>query len=234
MRWLLLLMFLVSPLREVVNVQFSIPTQQHEIFCNYNNDNFTQTVRVDRSGRCVTAHVKNLNYFALNLNFRVMPDQKYLSSLLPEMQETVNRMLKDSLDFEAYFKNISLYLKHRITYADTNLPQSAASVLFNKRANCVGFSNFTQVLLNAAGIKNKVVRGFYLEGDPARRGGKMMTPIPHRWLEITLPNGIRFFYDPQFQKFSANYLTTKEDIDFRQVKKFKVNVIKKSKQFINQ
>jgi hypothetical protein len=60
-----------------------------------------------------------------------------------------------------------------------------------------------------------------------------MIPIPHRWVEIHLANGVKFFYDPQYQRFSANYIATKEDVDFKRVKKFKVYVIKKSKKIVN-
>jgi hypothetical protein len=85
------------------------------------------------------------------------------------------------------------------------------------------------VMFKAAGIQNKVVKGFYLKSGRKN----IMIPIPHQWVEIHLPNNVEFFYDPQYQRFSANYIATRDDVDFKQVKKFKVYVIKKSKNILN-
>jgi transglutaminase-like putative cysteine protease len=230
----MLLLFLISPLREVTDVQLTIPTHQHDIFCNYSNDNFTQEVFYDAVKDRMTAHIKNSNFFALNLNFRIFPDTKFIASLSPTMRETVRNLLDNSITFKSYFKKISFFLEGHIEYSQENLPQNALSVILNKKASCVGYSNVVRVLLNAAGIKNTIVKGFYLKKDPKRRRENLLIPIPHRWVEIYLPNGVKFFYDPQHQEFSFNYLATKIGIDFKQVKKFKVNIIKKSKKMINQ
>ena len=109
------------------------------------------------------------------------------------------------------------------------MPQDAFAVLLNRKANCVGFANLTAFLLDCVGIKNKFVRGFYLE----KGGNRVLIPVPHKWIEIYLSNGVRFFYDPQRQKFSTNYIVTKYDVDFRKVRKFKVLLIEKSKKVLN-
>lgn len=234
MKSIMLLLFLISPLREVVDLQLTIPTHQHDIFCNYSNDNFTQEVFYDALKDRMTAHIKNSNFFALNLNFRIFPEVKFIASLSPLMREMVRNLLDNSITFKSYFEKISFFLEGQITYSEENLPQDPLSVILNKKANCVGYSNVVQMLLHAAGIKNTIVKGFYLQKDPSQRRENLLIPIPHRWVEIYLPNGVKFFYDPQHQEFSSNYLTTKNDVDFKQVKKFKVNIIKKSKKMINQ
>jgi hypothetical protein len=66
-----------------------------------------------------------------------------------------------------------------------------------------------------------------------RENGQTIIPVPHKWIEIHPGNGVRFFYDPQRQQFSANYMVTKDDVDFKKIKKFKAILIKKSKKVLN-
>jgi len=61
----------------------------------------------------------------------------------------------------------------------------------------------------------------------------IMIPIPHRWIEILLSNGFKYFYDPQYQNFSSGYIIVKNNVDFKKVKKFKVHLLKKSSEIIN-
>lgn len=226
---LILLLFFISPVREVVDVHLSIPTQHYNIFCNYSNDNFTQEVFFDKTNNEINAHIKNLNFSTLNLNFRIFPNKKFLADLQPQLREIALSLMDNCITFKNYFKNVSFLLKGYITYSEEEPLQDAGSVITYKKANCVGYSNLVRVLLDAAGIKNKTVKGFYLKKDR----DDTLIPVPHRWIEIHLPDGAKFFYDPQYQQFSVNYLTTKKDVNFRQIKKFKVNIIKKSKKFVN-
>jgi transglutaminase-like putative cysteine protease len=227
MKILILLLFVISPIREVENVKLSLPTRQHEIFINYSNSNFSQ--KLSYHNDMLTAEIKNSNYLELNLNFRVLPDSKYISALNPRVQKVISDLFDDSQSLRNYLANVSYFLKKQIRYSEMNVSQDATSVILFKRAKCVGYANATKVFFDAAGIKSKVMKGFYLE-----KGKKnAMIPIPHRWVEIHLANGVKFFYDPQYQRFSVNYITTKDDVDFKRVKKFKVYVIKKSKKIVN-
>jgi transglutaminase-like putative cysteine protease len=227
MKLLILLLFVISPIREVENLKLSLPTQQYEIFVNYRNDNFSQKLIYHND--MLTAEIKSSNYLNLNLNFRVLPDSKYISALNPKVQEVISDLFDDSQSLRIYLTRVSHFLKGQIRYTEMNLPQDATAVILNKRAKCVGYANAAKVFFDAAGFKTKVVKGFYLE-----KGKKnTMIPIPHRWVEIHLANRVKFFYDPQYQRFSANYIATKDDVDFKRVKKFKVYVIKKSKKIVN-
>jgi transglutaminase-like putative cysteine protease len=227
MKFLILLFFVISPVREVENVKLSLPTQQHEIFVDYSNNNFSQ--KLSYHNDMLTAEIKSSNYLNLNLNFRVLPDSKYISSLNSKVQKVILNFFDDSQSLRNYLSNVSYFLKKQIRYSEMNLPQDATSVILIKKAKCVGYANAAKVFFEAAGIKSKVVKGFYL-----KKGGKnSMIPIPHRWVEIYLANGEKFFYDPQYQRFSVNYLATKDDVDFKRVKKFEVYVIKKSKKIVN-
>ena len=227
MKVLALFLLVFSPLLEVENIKLTFPTQQHEIFVNYANDNFSQ--KLVYHDDMITADIKNINYLNLDLNFRVFPREQYIAGLDPQVQELVLDLFQHSQWLTHYLTNVSYFLKGNIRYTDLDLPQDAEAVFINKRANCVGFANVMSVLLDAAGIKSKLIKGFYLEK------GKKNTfiPIPHRWVEIHLPNGLKFFYDPQHQRFSANYLITRDDVNFKRVKKFNVYLIKKSKKVIN-
>jgi transglutaminase-like putative cysteine protease len=222
-------MLSISPLREVENVKLYFPTQQYDIFINYSNDNFSQELVYHLKNKNISAEIKCSNYLQLNLNFRVLPNHKFIARQSREIREVILDLFDDSQLMKNYMTNISFYLKGNIRYSRVNLPQDAAAVMINKKATCVGFSNLVKVFLDAAGIENRLVKGFYL-----KKGKKnTMIPVPHRWVEIRLPNGIKFFYDPQYQRFSANYITTRDDVDFKKVRKFNVTVIKKSKIIIN-
>ncbi|MCI0471145.1 MAG: transglutaminase-like domain-containing protein [Candidatus Aminicenantes bacterium] len=227
-RLLVLLLFFV-PLREVENIKLSFPaaTQYREIFFNYANDNFSQELnRLD--GR-ITAEIKSTNFLRLNLNFRIIPGTEMLEKLDRETREVVNNLLANSLTFDSYFKNISFFLEKEIEYSEADLPQDEIAVLINRRANCVGYANLTAFLLNCVGVKNRFARGFYLQnGD-----GQTLIPIPHKWIEIFLGNGGRFFYDPQRQRFSTNYIVARYDVDFTKIRKFKILLLEKSKRIIN-
>ncbi|UCH98306.1 MAG: transglutaminase family protein [Candidatus Aminicenantes bacterium] len=227
MKILILLLLVISPIREVENIRLSLPTRHHEIFVNYANDNFSQKLIYHHD--MLTAEIKSSNFLSLNLNFRVFPNKKYIAALNPHVQEMILDLFDDSQSLKNYLTNVSYFLSGHIRYSEKKLPQDAAAVFLFKRANCVGFANVMKVLLDSAGIKNKLVKGFYL-----KKGKKnALIPIPHRWVEIHLANGIKFFYDPQYQRFSANYIATRDDVDFKRVKKFKVYVIKKSKKIVN-
>ena len=224
---LLVLMILMNdPLREVEDLKLLIPTEQYEIFRDYSNDNFSQKLAFHN--KSVFAEIKSSNFFKLNLNFRVVPDKKYLSTLSNDTREIVTDLFGD-YSLKAFLINVSLYLEGNIRYTTARIPQDALSVIINKQANCIGFSNTVKLFLDSAGIKNQLVSGFYLK----REKGNTLLPIPHRWVEIQLPDGAKFFYDPQYQKFSANYITTKRDVNFKRVRKFKVNLIKQSKRLAN-
>jgi transglutaminase/protease-like cytokinesis protein 3 len=227
MKLSVLLFFLIYPICEVENVKLSLPTQQREIFIDYSNNNFSQKLSFHKD--MLTAEIKSSNYLDMNLNSRVLPDTKYISALNPKVQEVILDFFDDSESLRNYIASVSSFLKEQIRYSEMNLPQDATAVILNKRARCVGYANAAKVFFDAAGIKCKVVKGFFL-----KEGKKnTMIPIPHRWVEIRLDNREKFFYDPQYQRFSANYLATKGDVDFRRVKKFKVYIIKKSKKILD-
>lgn len=226
----LLFSVLVFPLKEVVDIQLFIPTPQHDIFVNYANDNFSQAISPD-GPQTITAHIKNANYFTLDLDFKISPQEAFISSLPPKLRDNTLTLLEDCYTFKDYFTKISLYLQGNITYTEHSTTQDAAAIVSVRKTDCVGFANLVQVYLAAVAIKNRPVKGFYLKNS--RGAGDLLIPIPHRWLEITLPNGAKFFFDPQRQRFSAEYIAIKDGVDFKEVKKFKVNLVKKSKKIVN-
>jgi transglutaminase-like putative cysteine protease len=224
---LLLLLLYNDPMREVEDIKLTIPTPQHEIFVEYENDNFSQKLSV--RNQVVTAEISSINYLDLDFHFRVIPDHQVLSALLPDIKETALSLMGNDHSLKEFLSNVKSYMKDNIRYSDDLLPQDGKSVFLNKRGNCVGFANAAKIFLDAAGVKNRQVKGFYLKIEE----GDFLDPIPHRWMEIVLPNGVKFFYDPQYQEFSARYITTRSDVDFKQVRKFKINLLKKSKKIVN-
>ena len=226
MKSLLLIILMVVPFKQFESVKLSFPSQQHEIFKDYSNDNFSQELEYENGE--ITAEIKCMNFFELDLNFRIVPDRKLIKTLDKNTKNLAISLINSSSSFKSYMMNISSYLKQNITYSEMNLPQDYISVTLNKKANCVGYSNLLHIFLKSAGIKNKILKGFYLKNSE----NKTMTPIPHRWIEIYLPNKMKFFYDPQYQKFSANYIVVRDSVDFKRVKRFKIKLIKKSKKIV--
>lgn len=218
-----------DPMREVELMEVKFPAHQQDIFLEYANDNFSQKLHF--KNKVVTAEINSSNYLKLNLNFRITPDTAFMDTLGPEVKDIVLDLMGNDYRLKTYLKHISFYLDGNIEYSDNSLPQDAASVLLNKKAHCIGYSNVVKLFMDAAGIRTRMMRGFYLKKED--KASDTWTPVPHRWVELLLPNGIKFFYDPQYQRFAANYITTKRDIDFKQVKRFKVKVTKKTKKIIN-
>ncbi len=234
MKILLLLLFFISPLKEVENVIIAFPStarqdiQQHELFFDYKNGNFSQQITWDKNR--VIAKITSINYIHLNLdNYRVILDKKKLARFDSKTREFVISLYDGSVTLHHYFKNISTFLEESLEYTEEKLPQDASTVIINRKANCVGYANLAAFLLDCVGIKNKVARGFYLLEENER----LFQPIPHQWIEIELADGLRFFYDPQRQRFSSHYIVTRDDIDFRKIKKFKILLVKKSKRILN-
>jgi transglutaminase-like putative cysteine protease len=234
MKSLLLIFLLFSslfedPLREVQDIKLMIPTRQQDIFMDYANDNFSQKLVYGK--QLIYAEIKSSNFLKLNLNFRLIPDEKKIAALDGDTREVVKDLLGKSQSLKSYLINLSFFLKGNINYSDARLPQDTQAVLLNKKATCVGYSNVVKSFLDSVGIKNKLIKGFYLKEDNGT--GSILTPIPHRWVEIYLPNGTKFFYDPQYQKFSANYIATRPNVDFKKVRRFKIDVIRKSRKIMN-
>lgn len=227
---ILLFSILVFPLKEVVDVQLFIPTQQDDIFLNYANDNFSQVISPHDSQK-ITAYIKNANYLTLPLDFKISPQETFISGLAPKLRENILTLLEDCYTFKDYFTKVSLYLQGNITYTEHPTAQDAESVIAARKTDCVGFANLVQVYLDTIGVKNRPVKGFYLKNS--KSSGDLLIPIPHRWLEIMLPNGKKFFFDPQRQQFSTDYIAIKDDVDFKEVKKFKIKLVRKSKKIVN-
>lgn len=229
MKVLFFLFLLLSndPMREVEDIKVTIPTPQHEIFVEYENDNFSQTLYI--RDQLVTAELSSTNYLHLDLNYRVIPNHRVIASLQPEIKKTVLGLLGDDPSLKGYLTSLASYLRSNIRYTDKPVPQDGRAVIMYKRGNCVGLANAVELFLDSAGVKSRQVKGFYLR--IGNRG--KLEPEPHRWVEILLPNGLKFFYDPQYQEFSARYITTRDDVDFKRVRRFKINLLEKSKRILN-
>lgn len=144
------------------HIQLTFKSSHHEIFCNYQNANFSQTLEVERDR--ISVEIKNIKLFYRLLYHKITKNRDYLKDLKNNQLEHLARDLYyKSNSLKSYFLNISAYLRDNITYSEAPYPQDAASVIRNKKANCIGFSNLVSHLLKAVGIDNKFIKGFYLE-----------------------------------------------------------------------
>jgi len=226
MQIIFLIFLLVSPIKHVELLEIQINTNQKSIFKNYSNDNFKQILNINKN--VIEIKTESSNYKQLDLNFRVIPNEAYIKKLSKELKKAVYSVLNGSYTLNDYMINISNFLRKKIKYSLENIPQTPGSVIVNKKAHCVGFSNLTKVFLKGIGVNSKIVQGFYL-----KKNKKAIIPIPHKWVEIELSNGYLYFYDPQYQKFSSNYVVVNDSIVFSKVKKFKIKLIKYIKKMTN-
>jgi len=226
MQFFLLFFLLLSPLRQVESLNIQINTDQKTIFSNYSNDNFKQILKFKEDK--VLINTENTNFFQLDLNFRIRPDDLYIKTLSKKLKGSVHLMINGCYTLKDYMINISKFLKNKITYSDEKIPQDPETVIINGRAHCVGFSELTKVFLKGIGVKTRFIQGFYL-----KKKDDYIIPIPHRWIEIELSNGYLYFYDPQYQKFSSNYVVVNNAVIFSKIKKFKIKLINYSKKIIN-
>jgi transglutaminase-like putative cysteine protease len=218
---------LMSPLRQVEYSYLQFSTLHRNIFPDYRNDNFQQSISWKRD--LVSVANQSLNFYQLDLNFRVVLDQEYLLRQPWEIQDTVKQLAAGCMSLRDYVDNISGFLKSKFAYADNGELQDAMSVLTRKTANCVGYSNLVHVLFNCVGIGNRFVKGFYLKSSD----GDTLTPVPHKWVELTLTNGYTFFYDPQHQSFTSGYILVEKDVDFKKIRRFLVKLVKREVKMIN-
>ncbi len=226
MQIIFLFFLLLSPLKQVELLNIQINTNQQNLFYNYANDNFKQTLKFNKN--IIEIETESINFMHLNLNFRVNPDKAYISSLSEELQTTIYSLTAGTYTLKDYMINISKFLKKKITYSEEKIPQTPEAVIVNKKAHCVGFSKLTNVFLKAIRVNSHFTQGFYLK----KKNG-MITPIPHKWIEIELANGYLYFYDPQYQKFSSNYVVVDNSAIFTKIKKFNIKLINYSKKIIN-
>jgi transglutaminase/protease-like cytokinesis protein 3 len=226
MQIIFLIFLLVSPIRHVELLEIQINTNQKSIFKNYSNDNFKQILNINKN--VIEIKTESSNYKQLDLNFRVIPNEAYIKKLSKGLKNAVYLVLNGAYTLNDYMINLSEYLKKNIEYSKESIPQTPESVVVNKKAHCVGFSNLTKVLLKSIGVESQIVQGFYL-----KKNKKTIIPIPHKWVEIELANGYLYFYDPQYQKFSSNYVVVNNSIIFSKVKKFKIKLIKYIKKMTN-
>lgn len=227
MKSALLVPILLFTLVHVQDVEFTIPSSQQHIFSNYQNSNFSQ--KLTFTNGLVSAAITSTNPAEMELNYRVYLQPGHVNKLPAPLKNFISHTYTSNLMVGDYFKNISQFLKDELSYSLDKIPQDTISVMATRRAHCIGYSNVVSDLLTAMGLKHRFVKGFYLKQE---RPG-VYDPIPHRWLEIEMADGVKFFYDPQYQNFSANYILVKESVNFQEILKFKVFLKKKTKKIVN-
>ena len=224
--WLIGLV-LLSPIRQVENVRFRFSSPPADIFQDYETHNFKQRIFL-WEGK-IYSEVHSVDFQDLDLNFRIFRHEDRIRKLPVLVRNLLEDLPLQTMTLREFIHHVARLMKENIHYSEEDLPQDPTTVLFNGKASCVGYSALFSVLLGAVGIENKFVRGFYLK----KNGEKSWIPVPHRWVEVTLANGRRYFYDPQHHTFSSHYVVVKDDIDFTKVKKFRVHLVRKSKVMSN-
>ncbi len=227
MKSILMLLLLLFPSRQIEQINVSFTTPQNSIFTEFENENFVQRVKV--SGSTVNISIENSNYLDIDLNYRLFVNLESFKSASKYIQDVFLTLFNENIKFRTYLVNISFYLRDNIKYWGDSPFKNPEDVVVYKKTNCIGYSAFVNKLLDLVKIKNRYVSGFYLK--QSKHGS--YEPVPHRWLEIFLPDGTSFFYDPQYQGFKANYIVVKNGNNFRTIRKFKINFLRSGKKLVN-
>ncbi len=227
MKFILIILLLFSPARQIEQIDVKIITEQNSIFPDFENDNFKQNVNT--YGNIVNIMIENSNYLDLNLNHRLFINPTILNSTGKYLKQVFNELYSENITLRIFLQNISFYLRDNINYWENSPFKTPEEVIISKKANCIGYSALVKQLLEIVDIRTIYVSGFYLK----KTRKKSYDPVPHRWLELILPGTASFYFDPQYQGFKANYIVVRPGKDFRTIKKFKINFIKIEKKFIN-
>ncbi len=227
MKLILIIMLLLSPSKQVELINLSLVTEHNSIFPDFENENFIQNIQIN--GKIVNISIENLSYFDINHNYRLFRNKKKLTLSSKRIRSVFEELFSKDITLQYFLRNISFYLKDNIEYWENSPFLSPEEVILYKRTNCIGYSVFVKKILDLVDIRSEYASGFYIK----RTAEKEFEPIPHRWLEIFLPGNTSFFYDPQYQGFKANYIFIKPGNNFRSIKKFKINSLKRGKKLIN-
>jgi len=227
MRLIFIIMLLLFPSRQIEQINLSLNTEHSSIFPNFENGNFVQSVQTE--GEIVNIVIQNSNYLDLNFNHRLFKNKKKLNSLDKKIKSVFEELFSETITLQSFLLNISFYLKDNIEYRANSSSLTPEEVVTYKKTNCIGYSALVKKILGLVDIRSKYASGFYIK----KKGEREFEPIPHRWLELFLPDNISFFYDPQYQGFKANYIFIKPGNDFKTIKKFKINFLKRGKKLMN-
>ncbi len=227
MKYILLFLLLFFPSRHVEQIDVKLITEQNSIFPDFENENFSQNVEIN--GKEVNILIENSNYLDMNLNHRLFQNLTKLKTVGKYVNDTFNELFNENMTLRTYMMNISFYLKDNIKYWGDSPFKEPEEVVVYKKTNCIGYSALVKELLELVNIKSRFISGFYLKNK--KKGS--YDPVPHRWLELLLPDATSFFYDPQYQGFKANYIIVRPDSDFKTIRKFKINILKKGKKLEN-
>ncbi len=225
MKILLCLLAVLPALRQVDYARFELDSLPQAVLTRYRNDNFLQ--RLDVVSGVPQASTRSLNFLQLDLNFRVafVPG----AGIDPAVRRMADQFLESSLTLKQYLMRVRDYLHSNIRYSAAAGDQSPAAVLKRGSADCVGLTRLVSGWLDAVGVSHREISGFYFRRDDAG----LWQPQPHRWLEIRLPDGFAFFFDPQHRMFSPHYLVVRPGVDFRRVRRFRVLRIDSQTRFEN-
>ena len=227
MKALLLLFYLWTSLSQETRLEVFVTCRTPEIFSNYRNFNFKQEITANNGG--LRVNIKSRTLRLRYLNHRIHPDESFLAAQGPEVRRVFDQVRQNALSLADYLGNISSFLKNRIAYSEADLPQETPAVLAQEKGHCIGFTNVAQALLGCVGIASRPVNGFYL-----REEGGRVEPVPHRWLEVSLPGEHRVFYDPQYQDFSSRYLVTNAGFPSERIERFDGIVVRKTKKILDE
>lgn len=227
MNRLLLLCFLSLPHLQMDMMRLALPLRSQPLIHDYRNSNFSQKAQIEKNR--LVCQIETCDYTALARPFRILVDADYIERLPNRTAGLTRHLLAGSVNLSEYIGSCSTYLRQNIRYRETMSSDDPEQIIASQAANCIGYCSLFQTFLRAGSISSKVIRGFYLQ----REAGERVRLVPHRWLEITLNEEERIFFDPQYQSFGANYIKTDDAIQFTKIRKFAGRLLKRSQRLSN-
>jgi hypothetical protein len=177
------------------------------IFQNYRNAGFTQRVaRIGEQAVRVETEV-NLERIGSRATFRSFRDcggcpenlrARFLGAE-PGIQADAPEVRKVALDLRGATEGVAeatakvvRWVAGEIRYSEQpGIPEDALSVMQNREGSCVGLSNLCIALLRSLEIPARKVHGLLIVGE-----GRRARVIPHRFVEVYLPDAGWLFSDP--------------------------------------
>jgi len=197
----------------VHSVRYKIKTPNPQVFTNYINNGYTQTVSSPEDNT-IEVNIKIRadefkSYLRYPLDYQIPTWLKPYTLATDEIQSedrdicSLARSLAKGCEYQyQVVERILKWVSENITYhLDPHVPRAAREVLYSKRGYCIGYSNLSLALLRAVGIPCRNVHGIYFDRmnitAPDQYNAVSLNGVMlHRWIEVYYPDVGWVFSDP--------------------------------------
>ena len=109
------------------------------------------------------------------------------------------RLLESSKSRYEAIHRILRWIRENIAYEVGLTEGNLDKIIRSRKANCIGFSKLAERMLEEICVDTRQVHGLLIRDDTEQRGKReieLSSRVLHRWIELSLEGGGRFFADP--------------------------------------